>query len=138
MSILIVGGAGYIGGPPARLGAAAGLKPVVFDNLVYGHRWAVKRGPLIEGDLADAALVDRVLKEHAVTAVIHFAAYAYVGESVSNPGKYFRNNVANTINLLDAMVHNRVRDIVFSSTCATYGDPRSIPIAEDHPQNPVS
>ncbi len=138
MSILIVGGAGYIGSHTAKLVAAAGLKPIVFDNLVYGHSWAVKWGPLIEGDLADAALIDRVLKEHAVTAVIHFAAYAYVGESVSNPGKYFRNNVANTMNLLDAMVANRVRDIVFSSTCATYGDPRTIPIAEDHPQFPVS
>jgi UDP-arabinose 4-epimerase len=138
MSILIVGGAGYIGSHTAKLVAAAGLQPVVFDNLVYGHRSAVKWGPLIEGDLADGALIDRVIQEHAVTAVIHFAAYAYVGESVSNPGKYFRNNVANTMNLLDAMVKNRVRDIVFSSTCATYGDPRTIPIAEDHPQSPVS
>ncbi len=138
MSILIVGGAGYIGSQTAKLVAKAGQSPVVFDNLVYGHRSAVKWGPLIEGDLADAALVARVLKEHAVTAVIHFAAYAYVGESVTNPRKYFRNNVANTLNLLDAMVDNGVRDIVFSSTCATYGEPRAVPIAEDHPQHPVS
>jgi UDP-glucose-4-epimerase GalE len=135
---LIVGGAGYIGSQTAKLVARAGLEPVVLDNLVYGHKWAVKWGPLIEGDLADATLVDRVLKEHRVTAVIHFAAYAYVGESVTNPRKYFRNNVANTLNLLDAMVDNGVRDIVFSSTCATYGEPRQVPISEDHPQNPVN
>jgi UDP-arabinose 4-epimerase len=138
VSVLIVGGAGYIGSHTAKRAAAAGLEPVVFDNLVYGHRWAVKWGPLIEGDLADAALIDRVIKEHHVTAVIHFAAYAYVGESVTNPRKYFRNNVVNTLNLLDAMVDNGVRDIVFSSTCAVYGEPLRVPIAEDHPRNPVS
>ena len=138
MSILIVGGAGYIGSQTAKRVAQAGLKPVVFDNLVYGHKWAVKWGPLVEGDLADGALIKRVLEEHAVTAVVHFAAYAYVGESVTNPRKYFRNNVAGTINLLDAMIDAGVRDIVFSSTCATYGEPQRVPIAEDHPQNPVN
>jgi UDP-arabinose 4-epimerase len=138
VSILIVGGAGYIGSQTAKVVARAGLEPVVLDNLVYGHKAAVKWGPLVEGDLADAALVDRVLKEHRVTAVIHFAAYAYVGESVTNPRKYFRNNVVNTLNLLDAMVDNGVRDIVFSSTCATYGEPRQVPISEDHPQHPVN
>ena len=138
MSILIVGGAGYIGSMTAKLVAAAGHRPVVLDNLVYGHREAVRWGPFVEGDLADAALVDRVLKEHAVTAVIHFAAYAYVGESVQNPRKYFRNNVVNTLNLVDAMVDNGVRDIVFSSTCATYGEPVKVPIPEDHPQSPVN
>ena len=138
MSILIVGGAGYIGSQTAKCVAQAGLEPVVFDNLVYGHKWAVKWGPLIEGDLADGALIKRVLEEHAVTAVVHFAAYAYVGESVTNPRKYYRNNVAGTINLLDAMLDAGVRDIVFSSTCATYGEPQRVPIAEDHPQNPVN
>jgi UDP-arabinose 4-epimerase len=138
LSILIVGGAGFIGSHTAKLVAETGAHPVVLDNLVYGHKWAVKWGPLVEGDLADTALIDRVLKEHAVTAVIHFAAYAYVGESVTNPRKYFRNNVANTLNLLDAMVDNGVRDIVFSSTCATYGEPTHVPISEDHPQNPVN
>ncbi|MES1204438.1 MAG: UDP-glucose 4-epimerase GalE [Pseudomonadota bacterium] len=137
-SVLIVGGAGYIGSHTAKLVSQRGDRPVVLDNLVYGHRWAAKWGPLIEGDLADAALIDRVLKEHAISAVIHFAAYTYVGESVTNPRKYFRNNVANTMNLLDAMVDNGVRDIVFSSTCATYGDPLRVPISEDHPQNPVN
>jgi UDP-glucose-4-epimerase GalE len=138
MAILIVGGAGYIGSQTAKLVAAAGEQPVVFDNLVYGHRWAVKWGPLIEGDLADAALVAKVLKEHRITAVIHFAAYAYVGESVTNPRKYFRNNLANSLNLLDAMVDVGVRDIVFSSTCATYGEPTHVPISESHIQAPVN
>ena len=140
MSILIVGGAGYIGSQTAKCVAQAGLTPVVFDNLVYGHKWAVKWGPFIEGDLADGALIKRVLEQHQVTAVVHFAAYAYVGESVTNPRKYFRNNVVGTINLLDAMLDAGVRDIVFSSTCATYGEPQSVtvPISENHPQHPVN
>jgi UDP-glucose 4-epimerase len=111
MSILIVGGAGYIGSHTAKLVAASGQRPVVFDNLVYGHRAAVKWGPLVEGDLADPAAIRRALSEHAVEAVIHFAAYAYVGESMTDPGKYFRNNVAGTINLLDAMAAAGVRDL---------------------------
>ncbi len=138
MSILIVGGAGYIGSHTAKFIAQSGERPVVLDNLVYGHRGAVQWGPLVEGDLADADLIARVLRDHAITAVIHFAAYAYVGESVTNPRKYFRNNVCNTLNLLDAMVDAGVRDIVFSSTCATYGEPTAVPIAEDHPQRPVN
>ena len=138
MSILIVGGAGYIGSHTAKFIAQSGERPVVLDNLVYGHRGAVQWGPLVEGDLADAELIARVLRDHAITAVIHFAAYAYVGESVTNPRKYFRNNVCNTLNLLDAMVDAGVRDIVFSSTCATYGEPTAVPIAEDHPQRPVN
>jgi UDP-arabinose 4-epimerase len=137
-SILIVGGAGYIGSHTAKLVAASGRRPVVFDNLVYGHREAVKWGPLVEGDLADPAAIRRALSENEVEAVIHFAAYAYVGESMTDPGKYFRNNVAGTINLLDAMVAAGVRDLVFSSTCATYGEPREIPISESHPQDPVN
>ena len=138
MSILIVGGAGYIGSHAAKLIAQAGEEPVVFDNLVYGHRWAVKWGPFIEGDLGDPALIDRVLREHDITAVIHFAAYTAVGESVANPRKYFRNNVVNTLNLMDAMVDRGVRDIVFSSTAATYGDPIEVPLPETHPQLPVN
>jgi UDP-arabinose 4-epimerase len=138
MSVLIVGGAGYIGSQTAKRVARAGLSPVVLDNLVYGHPWAVKWGPFVEGDLADSALVARVLREHEVTSVIHFAAYAYVGESVANPRKYFRNNVVNTLNLLDAMVDAGVKNLVFSSTCATYGEPREVPIAESHPQRPVN
>jgi UDP-glucose-4-epimerase GalE len=138
MTILIVGGAGYIGSHTAKRVAQAGGNPVVFDNLVYGHEWAVRWGPFVRGDLADAELVKQVLLEHRITAVIHFAAYAYVGESVAHPRKYFRNNVVSTLNLLDAMVDAGVRDIVFSSTCATYGEPREVPIAEGHPQHPVN
>jgi UDP-glucose-4-epimerase GalE len=138
VSILIVGGAGYIGSQTAKRVAQAGLQPVVFDNLVYGHEWAVKWGPLIRGDLADGALIRSVLEQHKITAVVHFAAYAYVGESVTQPRKYYRNNVAGTLNLLDAMLDAGVRDIVFSSTCATYGDPTLVPIDEGHPQNPVN
>jgi UDP-arabinose 4-epimerase len=138
VSILIVGGAGYIGSQTAKVVAASGLEPVVLDNLVYGHEWAVKWGPLVRGDLADRALLGDVLQRHRVEAVIHFAAYAYVGESVTNPRKYYGNNVGGTLNLLDAMVDAGVRDIVFSSTCATYGEPRKVPIPEDHPQSPVN
>ena len=138
MSILIVGGAGYIGSQTAKRVAQAGLEPVVFDNLVHGHKWAVKWGPFVEGDLADGALIKDVLEQYAVTAVVHFAAYAYVGESVVHPRKYFRNNVAGTLNLLDAMLDTGVRDIVFSSTCATYGEPACIPIDESHAQKPVN
>jgi UDP-arabinose 4-epimerase len=138
VSVLVVGGAGYIGSQTAKAVAAAGLEPIVFDNLVYGHEWAVKWGPLVRGDLADRALLTDVMKRHRVDAVIHFAAYAYVGESVTNPRKYFGNNVAGSLNLLDAMLDAGVRDVVFSSTCATYGEPQRVPIAEDHPQNPVN
>jgi UDP-arabinose 4-epimerase len=138
VSILIVGGAGYIGSQTAKAVARAGLEPVVFDNLVHGHRWAAKWGPLVEGDLSDRALLDRVLAEHHVTAVIHFAAYAYVGESVTNPRKYFHNNVTGTLTLLDALIDRGVRDIVFSSTCATYGVPVAVPMTEDHPQKPIN
>jgi UDP-arabinose 4-epimerase len=138
MSVLIVGGAGYIGSHTAKRVARAGLTPVVFDNLEYGHKSAVKWGPFVEGDLADSALIQRVLREYKITSVIHFAAYAYVGESVTNPRKYFRNNVVCTLNLLDAMVDAGVREIVFSSTCATYGVPHEVPISENHPQKPVN
>ena len=138
MSILIVGGAGYIGSQTAKTVARAGLEPVVLDNLVYGHRWAARWGPLIEGDISDRALVDRVIREHRVTAVIHFAAYTYVGESAQNPRKYYQNNVAGTLALLDAMIDGGVRDIVFSSTAATYGNPIRVPITEDHPLAPIN
>ena len=138
MSILIVGGAGFIGSQTAKAVAAAGLEPVVLDNLVYGHRWAARWGPLVEGDIGDRALVGRVLSEHRITAVIHFAAYTYVGESVQHPRKYFHNNVTGSLALLDAMVDNGVRDIVFSSTSATYGVPVHVPMTEDHPQRPLN
>jgi UDP-glucose-4-epimerase GalE len=137
-SILIVGGAGFIGSHTAKLVAAAGHKPVVFDNLSSGHRWALRWGVFEEGDLADRDAIDRVLARHHVDAVIDFAAHIEVGESVRNPRKYFRNNLVNTLNLLDAMVDNGVQQIVFSSTAAVYGDPLVVPIPEDHRLLPVN
>jgi UDP-glucose 4-epimerase len=137
-TILIVGGAGFIGSQTAKLVAAAGHKPVVFDNLSSGHRWALRWGVFEEGDLADREAIDSVLTRHHVDAVIDFAAHIEVGESVRNPRKYFRNNLVNTLNLLDAMVDKGVRQIVFSSTAAVYGDPLTVPIPEDHRLLPVN
>jgi len=138
MRVLVTGGAGYIGSHTAKALAAAGHLPVVLDNLERGHRWAVRWGPLVEADLANRVALARAFDEHQIEAVIHFAAYAYVGESMSHPGRYFRNNVVGALNLLDAMREHGVRQIVFSSSCATYGDPAAVPIAEDLPQAPVN
>ncbi len=137
-NILVTGGAGYIGSHTCKALARSGFVPITFDNLVYGHSWAVKWGPLIEGDLADRARLVETIREYEVEGVIHFAAYAYVGESMSDPGKYFRNNIGNTLNLLDAMKDCEVPAIVFSSTCATYGLPEQVPIGEDCDQAPVN
>ena len=136
--ILVTGGAGYIGSHAAKALARAGYEPVTYDNLGRGHRAAVRWGPLVEGDLADRALLVDALRRHKVAAVMHFAAFAYVGESVSEPELYFRNNVANSLTLLEAMGEAGVRHMVFSSTCATYGLPDKMPIAEDAPQRPVN
>jgi UDP-glucose-4-epimerase GalE len=138
ISILVTGGAGYIGSHACKALAGAGYTPVTLDNLVYGHRHAVRWGPFVQGDLADGALIRRVLREHRIQAVLHFAGYGYVGESMTAPGKYFQNNFANSAMLLQAMVDERVSTIVFSSTCATYGIPQRCPIDEDHPQSPVN
>jgi UDP-arabinose 4-epimerase len=115
-----------------------GFEPVTLDILGTGHSWAVQWGPFVEGDLANADLLQRVLNEHKVEAVVHFAANAYVGESMHEPRKYFHNNVTNSLNLLEAMLDTGVKRIVFSSSCATYGVPHQVPIAEDHPQQPVN
>jgi UDP-arabinose 4-epimerase len=138
MQILITGGAGYIGSHTAKRLAQAGHEPVVLDNLSHGHRWAVRWGPFVEMDLSDREGLRQVFHEHRIAAVIHFAAFAYVSESMREPAEYFRNNVVNTLNLLDAMRASGVGQIVFSSTCATYGEPHEIPISEDHPQQPVN
>ncbi len=138
MNLLITGGAGYIGSHTAKAFARAGFEPVVLDSLERGHRDSVRWGPLIEANLADRAALERALRTNQIDAVIHFAAYAYVGESMRLPDRYFRNNVVHTLNLLEAMNAAGVGKIVFSSTCATYGDPVRIPIAEDHPQQPVN
>lgn len=136
--ILVTGGAGYIGSHACKALHAAGYLPVTLDNMEYGHPWAVRWGPLIEGDLADPALLSRVFHDYPVKGVMHFAAYAYVGESMSQPEKYFRNNVINALHLLEAMRGAEVRAIVFSSTCATYGIPSEIPIPEEHEQRPIN
>src|SRR5271169_3048444 len=122
-TILVTGGAGYVGSHACKALARAGYRPITYDSLIHGHREAVRWGPLVEADLADAGRLAETLKRFDVAAVLHFAAFAYVGESVEQPGLYFRNNVANTLTLLEAMRTCAVRHIVFSSTCATYGIP---------------
>jgi UDP-glucose-4-epimerase GalE len=137
-SVLVTGGAGYIGSHACKALARAGYRPVVFDNISRGHREAVRWGPLVEGDIADRSRLAAALDEHQISAVMHFAAYAYVGESVSDPAKYYRNNLGGTLSLLEAMREAAVDKLVFSSTCATYGTPHGIPIRETAPQLPVN
>lgn len=140
-TILVAGGAGYIGSHAVLALQQAGYKVIVLDNLVYGHRDVVEtvlQVELIEGDLNDRALLDQLFAQHEIAAVMHFAAYAYVGESVTEPAKYYRNNVVATLTLLEAMVAANVKTFVFSSTCATYGMPKTVPIPEDHPQAPIN
>jgi UDP-glucose-4-epimerase GalE len=137
-AILVVGGAGYIGSHACKAIAAQGMLPVCFDNLSTGHREMVKWGPLVAGDLADHACLRKTFATYPISAVMHFAAHAYVGESVLKPALYYANNVVNTIGLLDCMRDANVRSIVFSSTCATYGTPAAVPIIEDHPQAPIN
>jgi UDP-arabinose 4-epimerase len=138
MNILVTGGAGYIGSHACKALSLAGYTPISYDNLCYGHPWAVKWGPLEEGDIADRARLNDVIAKYQPDAVMHFAAYAYVGESVQDPGKYYRNNVAGTLTLLEAMRDHEIDKFIFSSTCATYGIPESVPICEDHPQRPIN
>jgi UDP-arabinose 4-epimerase len=138
MNILVTGGAGYIGSHACKALANAGYTPIAYDNLVYGHEWAVKWGPLEIGDIADRNCLDAVIKQYQPKAVMHFAAYAYVGESVQDPGKYYRNNVAGTLTLLEAIRDHGIDKLIFSSTCATYGIPEQVPISEDHPQRPIN
>jgi UDP-glucose-4-epimerase GalE len=136
--ILVTGGAGYIGSHTAKALAMAGYEPVVLDNLSSGHRSAVKWGALVEGDVGNEALVKSTIERYRISAVIHFAANAYVGESMESPRKYFHNNVANSLKLLSAIIDCGVDRIVFSSSCATYGIPRVLPIREHHRQEPVN
>ena len=137
-NVLVTGGAGYIGSHTCKALRAAGYTPVTYDNLVYGHEWAVKWGPLETGDILDQERLLEVLRRFRPAAVIHFAAFAYVGESVTDPAKYYRNNVVGTLSLLDAMLEAGVPNIVFSSTCATYGIPDTVPITEAEPQKPIN
>jgi UDP-glucose-4-epimerase GalE len=137
-TVLVTGGAGYVGSHACKALAKAGYTPVAFDNLAYGHESAVRWGPFEKGDILDRARVDEVIRRHRPAAVMHFAGFAYVGESVQDPLKYYRNNVVGTITVLDSMIAHDVKRIVFSSSCSTYGVPQSLPIPESHPQNPVN
>lgn len=136
--VLVTGGAGYIGSHACKALSKAGYLPVTFDSLVYGHEWAVKWGPLERGDILDRARVDELLAQYRPIAIMHFAAFAYVGESVIDPGKYYRNNVAGSLNLLESARDHGVDKFIFSSTCATYGVPDRLPITEDTPQRPIN
>ncbi|NNF54541.1 MAG: UDP-glucose 4-epimerase GalE, partial [Acidimicrobiales bacterium] len=138
MRVLVTGGAGYIGSHTAKCLAQSGHEPIVLDDLSSGHTWAVKWGPLIKGSTGDRELVRTVLAHYQPDAIVHFAANAYVGESMQNPVKYFRNNVGNTMDLLEVILEDGVRPFVFSSTCSIYGIPTLVPISENAPQNPVS
>ncbi len=139
MAVLVTGGAGYIGSVTAERFREKGKSVVVIDDLRRGHRSAVDADvPFYRGQVGDRALLTRIISEHKIEACVHFAALAYVGESVSEPAKYFENNVAQGIALLDVLVSAGVRRMVFSSTCATYGEPKEIPIAETCPQWPVN
>ena len=139
MKVLVTGGAGYIGSVTAELLLDRGYAVTVFDSLERGHRGAVDdRARFCQGDLRSLQDIEGVVREVQPDAVVHFAAYALVGESMEHPGRYFANNVAGGVNLLEAMVRHGGRRCVFSSTCATYGLPERVPLAEDHPQRPVN
>jgi UDP-glucose-4-epimerase GalE len=137
-NVLVTGGAGYIGSHTAKALANGGFIPITYDSLVRGHRWAVKWGPFVEGDIGDKAKLLQTIRQYELGAVIHFAAFAYVGESVTRPELYFENNVTKSLALLGAMAEARVRHVVFSSSCATYGTPSRTPITEETPQLPVN
>ena len=140
-TILVTGGAGYIGSHAVLALKNAGYDVIVLDNLSYGHREIVDKVlqvELIVGDTSDRALLDRLFTTHQIDAVMHFAAYIAVGESVKEPGKYYTNNVASTLNLLEAMLAHDINKIVFSSTCAVYGMPKEVPMTERHPHDPLS
>jgi UDP-glucose 4-epimerase len=140
-TILVTGGAGYIGSHAVLALKEKGYDVVILDNLVYGHRDVVENNlkvELIVGETTDRALLDQIFNTRNIAAVMHFAAYAYVGESVENPAKYYQNNVVGTLTLLEAMQQAGINQFVFSSTCATYGVPETVPIPETHPQNPIN
>src|SRR5438093_9434798 len=136
--VLVTGGAGYVGSHACKALASAGYTPIAYDNLVHGHEWAVRWGPLEKGDILDKVRLDEVLGKHRPEAVMHFAAFAYVGESVGNPGKYYRNNLCGTVTLLESMLDHEVDRIVFSSSCSTYRAPESLLIKEADPPKHVN
>ena len=136
--MLVTGGAGYIGSHAAKALSQAGYRVVVYDNLGAGHRGAVRYGDLIEGDVSDVGAVRAALRRHDIFAVLHFAAWLDVGESVRDPLRYYRNNVIGTLSVLEAMIAESVLNLVFSSTCAVYGEPIETPISETHPRRPIN
>jgi UDP-glucose-4-epimerase GalE len=138
MRILVTGGAGYIGSFTVKRLLASGHSVTVYDNLTAGHKWAVPQANLIVGDLKDIDHLDHQLIANRIDAVVHFAAFASVPESVVNPSKYYLNNLSNSLNLMERVRRHDIKRFVFSSTCATYGDPERTPLTEDHPQRPVN
>ncbi|MGQ3072075.1 MAG: UDP-glucose 4-epimerase GalE [Ferrovibrionaceae bacterium] len=136
--VLVTGGAGYIGSHVARALALHGMEPVTYDNLSEGHRWAVRYGPLERGDLADQARIEAVMRQYRPVAVVHLASLIAAGVSVVQPADYYQNNVAGTLALLQAMRETGVGRLVFSSSAAVYGEPRTTPIDEDHPKLPIN
>jgi UDP-glucose-4-epimerase GalE len=136
--ILITGGAGYIGSHAMLAAPAHGFTPIAYDDLSEGHRWAVNKDELVVASLADRRALDQAFKRYKPTAVMHFASHCYVGESVTDPAKYYRDNLTNAMGLWDVMREHKVRWFVLSSTCATYGDPVQVPMPESHPQSPVN
>ncbi|HCA00641.1 MAG TPA: UDP-glucose 4-epimerase GalE [Halomonas campaniensis] len=138
MQLLLIGGAGYIGSHMAKQLVCAGHNVVVLDNLSTGFRDQARYGELVEGDLADTALLEQLFNKYAFDGVMHFAAASLVGESMQDPSKYYRNNVVNTLNLLDVMVRHGVKNFIFSSTAATFGEPEYVPIDDAHPQQPIN
>jgi UDP-arabinose 4-epimerase len=137
-TVLVTGGAGYIGSHACKTLAKAGYLPVTYDSLAFGHEWAVNWGPFERGNILDRARLDTVIEKYQPSAVMHFAALAHVGESVTDPGKYYRNNVAGSLTLLEAARDHVIDQFVFSSTCATYGIPDQLPIRENAPQRPIN
>jgi UDP-arabinose 4-epimerase len=138
VNVLVTGGAGYIGSHVCKCLAGKGYLPVAYDNLSRGHRAAVKWGPLELGDIAERDRLRTVLEHYRPAAVMHFAAFAYVGESIEKPLMYYRNNVAGTTVLLETLADVRRIPFIFSSSCVTYGIPERLPITEDHPQRPIN
>ena len=139
MNVLVVGGAGYIGSHCVRQLQAGGFRAVVLDNFVYGHRAALSSDtPVYEGDLGDRKILGRLFEEEAIDVVMHFAAFAYVGESVQKPLKYYHNNLAQPIALLEEMIERGLNRFIFSSSCSTYGEPDEFPITEDTPRRPIN
>ncbi len=137
-TILITGGAGYIGSHAMLVAKAHGFQPVAFDNLSKGHAWAVKESPLVRGDLANVKSIQSVFKKVRPVAVMHFASHINVGESVTDPAKYYHDNLHNALNLFDVMIATKTKYFILSSTCATYGNPVKVPMGEFHPQEPVN